>query len=90
MRTEIMLDCSHGTVWRVRARQGVSFSLETGKGCVLTSESGNQHVVSSESSVVFNKPELEVFVHGDMIGSSRLRIVAGPECLVKVLRLPTG
>lgn len=88
--TEIMLDCSGGMAWCVHSRRGESYSLEAEQGCVLISESGHRHEVRAGSSRVVSKPDLYVFAYGQTIGRSRLRIVGGPESLVKIFRVPAG
>lgn len=88
--TQITLDCSHGMAWCVHARHGASFSLEAEEGRVLVSESGNRHEVRGDFSLVVTKPDLYVFAYGQTIGSSKLRIVGGPESLVKIFRVAAG
>lgn len=88
--TEITLDCSHGAAWCVDARHGMAFSLEAEEGCVFISELGNRHEVRRGSSLVLSKPDLHVFAYGQTIGGSKLRIVGGPESLVKIFRVPAA
>ncbi len=57
---------------------------------MLISESGRQHQVRAGTSLVVSKPDLYLFAYGKITGSSKLRIIGGPESLVKIFRVPAG